>query len=160
MQPLFAISLVSFLVLFLAGVAAIRRTRSRRARSTKATQDTRDFAEHLRRATEDGTLASVRSIPNQSVKQVFAIKSWNRPPDLMDMPSEPNLQQVHRRNESSATPKKDATAARKPPQTLQKANAEHQDLASFSKDLGDPPDLCHTPRERMNLRHRSHHSNV
>jgi hypothetical protein len=74
MYILLAISILCFFVLVLAAVAIARHVRRRQV--SAATQP--DFAEHLFAAAKDQDSRTPRTIPQQNIKDVIAITSWNR----------------------------------------------------------------------------------
>ena len=89
MQTLAAISILCFFAICLAAVAIVKRVRSSSKRIGTAPHPPSDFAQHLISALEGSAIEvsaikgrnidPSRSVPQQTVKQVMAAKSWNQP---------------------------------------------------------------------------------
>jgi hypothetical protein len=130
MQPLIAISVFSFLAIFLAGVAIAQNIRAARKRITIFPQQHSDFAQHLISAAEGKDLSRSRAIPEQTVQQVMSNKSWNRPHETMALRPTPKLQPSYDKNIHQPTTRKPETA-----QSSQRAVSKRLDLVNFD---GDP----------------------
>ena len=147
MQILFAISILCLLAIGLAAAALIRHVRVTFTRTEKPQQAPVDFAQHLFAAADGRSARAMRAIPQQTVREIMANKSWNQPPEFVtvrpdrgsDLPLEPShpLPDPH---------------ARKAPQSAHWSGAERLDWAYFSKDLGDLTDPYQVPRLRANSR--------
>ena len=87
MQTLAAISILCVFAICLAGVAIVRRVRSSSKRIGTAPHPPADFAQHLVSAIEDRNIDPSRAVPQQTVKQVMAAKSWNQRQESGTMPS-------------------------------------------------------------------------
>lgn len=135
MQILFAISMVSFLVLALAGVAIVRHVRASHRRS-KATslQPQQPFSQHLFSAAQARDLGLPQAVRHQSVKEIAANKIWNSPSALVEIaPADGQLTMIGRR---------------KSPQSAHPATEQRLDWEYFNKDYGDLSDPYQTRRVR------------
>jgi|SRR5215469_1304340 len=125
MQILFAISIVSFLVFALAGVAIIRHIRMGHKHEMSASRPQPDFSQHLFRATENRDVRLPQEVRFQSVKEIAANKTWNAPSKLVEIPPAPG--QI-------------SLGKRKGPQSARPETGERLDWAYFNKDYGDLSD--------------------
>jgi hypothetical protein len=132
MQTLIAISIFSFLAIFLAGVAIARNIRAARKRITIFPQQHSDFAQHLISATEGKNLSRSRAVPEQTLQQVMSNKSWNQPHETMALRPTAKLQTSYDRNIHQTTTRKPEAA-----QSSQRAVSKRLDLPNFDGDLRD-----------------------
>ena len=86
MYILLEISILCFFALLLAAVAIARHVRARRAPAAPQP----DFAQHLFAAAEDQDSLTLRTVPQQNVKDVVATTSWRSAlePTLADTPNQ------------------------------------------------------------------------
>jgi len=80
MQILFAISILSFLVLLWAAVAITRRIRATHKRENSSTQSQPDFSQYLFAAAEGANTSSSHLVHHQPSKDAEDTKSWNISP--------------------------------------------------------------------------------
>ena len=86
MHTLFAISILAFIVLLMAGVAIVRHVRI--SRNVAPPETRRDFAQHYLMATENpptphAVTHRLRSLPSQTIHEITANKSWNHPTETI-----------------------------------------------------------------------------
>ena len=143
MRILLATSVLCLAVLILAGVAVVRDIRSSRKRCRRSPAPSASFADHLVSAAERRKQTPFRSVPAQTLRQVMANKSWNRPPESLTVRPNPQLpdpehQDAHDRLAS------DTAATRKAPRSSHRPFAERLDWTCFNKNLGDLTDPYQT----------------
>ncbi|MEO6910513.1 MAG: hypothetical protein ABI158_06285 [Edaphobacter sp.] len=80
MQILFAISILSFLVLLWAAVAFTRRIRATHQRESSSPQSQPDFSQYLFTAAEGADTPSSRPAHHQPVKNAEDASSWHASP--------------------------------------------------------------------------------
>lgn len=135
MQILFAISMVSFLVLALAGTAIVRHVRTSHRRSKSASfQLHQPFSQHLFSAAQARDLGLPQEVRHQSIKEIAANKTWNSPSTLVEIaPADGQLTMIGRR---------------KSPQSANPTTEERLDWEYFNKDYGDLSDPYQSRRVR------------
>jgi hypothetical protein len=79
MHILFAISALCFFALVLTAVAIARHVRARRT----STRPQHDFAQHLFAAVEDRNSRVPHTLPQQTVRDILAKKSWNESSEIV-----------------------------------------------------------------------------
>jgi hypothetical protein len=79
MHTLFAISALCFFALVLPAIAIARRARTRRT----STPPQHDFAQYLFTAFEDRNSRAPHTVPQQTVRDILAKKSWNQSPETV-----------------------------------------------------------------------------
>jgi hypothetical protein len=139
MQILFIISILCFLVLVWAGIAIARHIHLGHKRGATSTSSQTSFAQHLITAVEDGATRSPRPVPQQTVKDVAARKSWN------SSPAPVQIKPAH----DSDTPSP-MQGKRKSPQASHYDAPERLDWEYFNKDAGDLTDPYQPQRLRAN----------
>jgi hypothetical protein len=153
MQPLFAISILSFFVLVMAGVAIARHVRI--VCSSASLQTDHNFSHYLFAAAQaaagpnTGTRAP-RSVPDQTIQEIMANKSWNQPPEIITSRPDPDAQLTDEQKNAHR-----AHRGHKSPQSSHEDGHERLDWAYFNKDLGDLTDPYRTPRLRVNSRDKA-----
>jgi hypothetical protein len=75
MHILFAISILCFFALVLMATAIVRHRLTR----PTSTQPQQDFAQHLFEAAEDQDSRTPRTLPQQTVRDILVVKSWDQP---------------------------------------------------------------------------------
>ena len=127
MQILFAISVISFLILALAGVAIVRNVRASHRRSKAASAPPQQlFSQQLFNAVQARDLGLPQAVRQQSIKEITANKAWNSPSALVEIPPvDGQLTMIGRR---------------KSPQSERHVAEERLDWAYFNKDYGDLSD--------------------
>jgi hypothetical protein len=134
MQILFAISILSFLVLVAAGVAITRHVRQSHRRARMSAQAPSEFSEHLFRAAADRDAGLPSMVRHQSVKEIAAHKTWNTPSKLVEI---------------APTGEGPLFGKRKAPRPARPAAEERLDWAYFNKDYGDLTDPYQSRRIRV-----------
>jgi hypothetical protein len=79
MHILFAISTLCFFALVLMAIAIARRVHTRRT----STPPQHDFVQHLFAAVEDRNSRVPHPIPQQTVRDILAKKSWNQSSEMI-----------------------------------------------------------------------------
>lgn len=128
MQILFAIAMVSFLVVVVAALVIVRHVRAghRRGKAAVAAQSHQNFSQHLFNAATVHETRVPLSVRQQSVKEITANKTWNSPSNLVEIPPvDGQLTMIGRR---------------KSPQSAEPTTDERLDWAYFNKDYGDLSD--------------------
>jgi hypothetical protein len=127
MQILFAIAMVSFLVVVVAALAIVRHVRAGHRRSrAEAAQPHQSFSQHLFSAANVRETRLPQSVRQQSVKEITANKTWNSPSKLVEIPPvDGQLTMIGKR---------------KSPQSAGPTTDERLDWAYFNKDYGDLSD--------------------
>ena len=143
MRILLATSALCLIVLILAGVAVVRDLRSSRKRFRRSPAPSTSFADHLVSAAERRNQTPIRSVPAQTLRQVMANKSWNRPPESMTVRPNPQLPDLERQD-AYDRPASETAATHKAPRSSHRPFAERLDWAYFNKDLGDLTDPYQT----------------
>lgn len=123
MQTLFAISMLCFLVLVVAGIAIVRYFRRSHRRSKVSAETQHDFSQHFFQALENYDAHPPQMVRQQSVKEITANKTWNSPSKLIEI--------------APAAGKSALLGKRKAPQPARPAAEERLDWAYFNKDFGD-----------------------
>ena len=125
MQILFVISILCFFALLWAGFAIARHIRMDDKRAGVGASSERDFASHLYAAATETRLP--RSVRQQSVQDVAAMKSWNAaPPASVQIPPAFDDESTEMMG-----------ARRKSLQAAQTHSPERLDWVYFNKDAGD-----------------------
>jgi hypothetical protein len=143
MQILFAISILCSLTVVWAGIAVVRNIRSSRKQKSTSAPAQHDFAYHLFSASDD---VEPRSVTPQSISDITAKKSWNRPPDLVTVRPRPEHRSPINRYVAESL-----EGRRKLPQAAH-PSSDRLDWAYFNKDSGDLTDPYESPRIQANSR--------
>jgi hypothetical protein len=86
---LFSVMLIFGGLVVVRSLAARRPTAARR-QGDEAGMAQMDFAQHLFRAVEEGSLLDSRAVPEQSMRDIAARKSWNQPSETASSVSVPD----------------------------------------------------------------------
>jgi hypothetical protein len=123
MQILFAISIFSFLVLVIAGIAIVRHIRESHTKVKNSPGMQHDFSQHFLHAVSDPALQAPQMYRQQSVQEITAKKLRDAHSKLVEISPTGERRPVFER--------------RKPPQATRPGVEERLDWAYFNKDYGD-----------------------
>lgn len=135
MQILFAISIFSFLVLIVAGVAIVQHIREGYKGNAIPSDSRHDFSYHFLRAVDDADLQPPQMYRQQSVHEIAAKKLWNSPSAVVEI--------------SPSGEPRSLPGRRKAPQTERSGVEGRLDWAYFNKDYGDLRDPYQSRRFRV-----------